>query len=171
MALVLVMAGVLWGIGAFMGTPRRMRWIMIAFLWVGVVVIHLTLPDNATLRLSTGGSPAPWLLLGGFAALVLAYRAVLTRLRARADSPASTQQDTVPTGPFSATELDRYARHIVLRELGGTGQRRLKEAKVLVIGAGGRAFTSVPSGATIPTARKLPSLRGMSASKKLHSAV
>jgi molybdopterin/thiamine biosynthesis adenylyltransferase len=34
-------------------------------------------------------------------------------------------------------EVDRYARHIVLREVGGVGQRRLKEASVLVVGAGG----------------------------------
>lgn len=34
-------------------------------------------------------------------------------------------------------ELERYARHIVLREIGGAGQVRLKAAKVLVIGAGG----------------------------------
>jgi molybdopterin-synthase adenylyltransferase len=34
-------------------------------------------------------------------------------------------------------ELERYARHIVLREVGGTGQARLKAARVLVIGAGG----------------------------------
>ena len=34
-------------------------------------------------------------------------------------------------------ELDRYARHIVLREIGGPGQRRLREASVLVVGAGG----------------------------------
>jgi molybdopterin/thiamine biosynthesis adenylyltransferase len=34
-------------------------------------------------------------------------------------------------------ELDRYARHIVLREIGGAGQVALKAAKVLVIGAGG----------------------------------
>lgn len=33
--------------------------------------------------------------------------------------------------------LDRYARHILLREIGGPGQRRLKDARVLVIGAGG----------------------------------
>jgi adenylyltransferase/sulfurtransferase len=38
---------------------------------------------------------------------------------------------------FSDAELERYARHIVLREIGGPGQRRLKEARVLVIGAGG----------------------------------
>ncbi len=38
---------------------------------------------------------------------------------------------------FAPDELDRYARHIVLREVGGTGQRRLKEARVAVVGAGG----------------------------------
>lgn len=34
-------------------------------------------------------------------------------------------------------ELQRYARHIVLREVGGPGQQALKAASVLVIGAGG----------------------------------
>ncbi len=38
---------------------------------------------------------------------------------------------------FTPEELERYARHIVLREVGGPGQQRLKAAKVLVIGAGG----------------------------------
>ena len=38
---------------------------------------------------------------------------------------------------LSAEELERYARHIVLREVGGPGQAALKEAAVLVIGAGG----------------------------------
>jgi adenylyltransferase/sulfurtransferase len=38
---------------------------------------------------------------------------------------------------LSDEELDRYARHIVLREVGGVGQARLKDAKVLVAGAGG----------------------------------
>ena len=34
-------------------------------------------------------------------------------------------------------ELERYARHLVLREIGGAGQARLKTALVVVIGAGG----------------------------------
>jgi adenylyltransferase/sulfurtransferase len=34
-------------------------------------------------------------------------------------------------------EIERYARHIVLREVGGPGQAALKNARVLVIGAGG----------------------------------
>jgi molybdopterin/thiamine biosynthesis adenylyltransferase len=38
---------------------------------------------------------------------------------------------------LNAKELERYARHIVLREVGGPGQAALKEASVLVIGAGG----------------------------------
>lgn len=38
---------------------------------------------------------------------------------------------------LSPAELERYARHIVLRDVGGPGQQRLKAARVLVIGAGG----------------------------------
>jgi len=38
---------------------------------------------------------------------------------------------------FSDEELDRYARHIVLREVGGVGQGKLAQARVLVVGAGG----------------------------------
>ena len=38
---------------------------------------------------------------------------------------------------LSPEEVERYARHIVLREIGGPGQQRLKTARVLVIGAGG----------------------------------
>src|SRR5690606_27805424 len=34
-------------------------------------------------------------------------------------------------------ELERYARHIVLPEIGGAGQQKLKRARVLVVGAGG----------------------------------
>ena len=38
---------------------------------------------------------------------------------------------------LEAKELERYARHIVLREVGGPGQAKLKAARVLVVGAGG----------------------------------
>lgn len=38
---------------------------------------------------------------------------------------------------FTDEEVDRYARHLVLREIGGAGQQRLKAASVLVVGAGG----------------------------------
>ena len=38
---------------------------------------------------------------------------------------------------LSDEELDRYARHIVLPEIGGAGQHRLKSARVAIVGAGG----------------------------------
>jgi molybdopterin/thiamine biosynthesis adenylyltransferase len=38
---------------------------------------------------------------------------------------------------FSDEEVERYARHLVLREVGGPGQQKLKAARVLLVGAGG----------------------------------
>jgi molybdopterin/thiamine biosynthesis adenylyltransferase len=38
---------------------------------------------------------------------------------------------------FSDEEVERYARHLVLREIGGPGQQRLKAATVAIVGAGG----------------------------------
>jgi len=48
-----------------------------------------------------------------------------------------------PTATLSEAELERYARHIVLREVGGPGQAALKRARVLVIGAGGLGAPAV----------------------------
>ncbi len=38
---------------------------------------------------------------------------------------------------FTDDEIERYARHLVLREVGGPGQQALKAARVLIVGAGG----------------------------------
>jgi adenylyltransferase/sulfurtransferase len=46
---------------------------------------------------------------------------------------------------FSDIELDRYARHIVLREVGGVGQRKLKAASIAIIGAGGIGSAAIPA--------------------------
>lgn len=46
---------------------------------------------------------------------------------------------------LSDEELDRYARHIVLPQVGGVGQNKLKVARVAVIGAGGIGSAVIPS--------------------------
>jgi molybdopterin/thiamine biosynthesis adenylyltransferase len=46
---------------------------------------------------------------------------------------------------LSDDELERYARHIVLPQVGGVGQRKLKAAKVAVIGAGGIGSAVIPA--------------------------
>ncbi|MGY9048787.1 MAG: HesA/MoeB/ThiF family protein [Rhodobacterales bacterium] len=137
MLLVLIMAGALWGIGSLMGAPRQARLYMIGLLFVAVLGLHLVLPDGHPLRMATGESAALWLIFGGFVGLVLLYRAVLGRVRAKATLRETAEAPLVRADRFSEAELERYARHIVLREIGGPGQKALQHGRVLVIGAGG----------------------------------
>ncbi len=138
MGLVLGMAAALWALGWAMKVPWRTRATLVGLLFAATVLANLVLPEGNALRAATGGSARDWLVLGGVAGLVLAYRAGLARLRRRAGpSPAPEAPRPGAVGAFGAAELDRYARHIMLREIGGPGQRRLRDARVLVVGAGG----------------------------------
>ena len=136
MLLVLIIALGFYGLGAFMGIAKMQRWLLIALLFIAVIGVLFIFPENHNLRIALGGAPEPYLLLAGFGGLILLYRSVLTKVRAKANHETSGSEVS-QTGTFSATELERYARHIVLREIGGSGQKKLKNAKVLVIGAGG----------------------------------
>lgn len=134
MIMVGTMAVTLWVIGALMKAPHAARWNMLAILMVAVMVIHVVLPDGHPLRMATGGDARLWAILFGFAVLVWGYRKLLGNLRARVRQIAAP---AAKSDSFSPTELDRYARHIILREVGGPGQKALRDARVLVIGAGG----------------------------------
>jgi len=136
MVLVFGCCALIWGLCRLARVPSRVIWMLIGLVYFAVVSLHLALPDGNALREATGGSAALWLILGGAVILVFAYLKGLKFLRARVKDSAAQIPQTVQ-GPFSETELNRYARHIVLREVGGVGQKRLKDAKVLVIGAGG----------------------------------
>lgn len=136
MVLILGIAAVIWGIGHAMKVRAQARWTMIGMLYIAVLALHVALPDGHPVRLATGESEAFWLIFGGFAALVVVYRFGLRRLRGRAMRKDSSKAPA-QVGAFSETELNRYARHIVLREVGGPGQKALKDARVLVVGAGG----------------------------------
>lgn len=154
---VLLIAGGIWALGWGFGLPRRVRWGLIGILWLAVVLGHLVLPDGHAVRAATGGSAVPWVMLavlGGLAALYA--RAVLwAKRRARPElvrgagaldgaAGAQVRDDAgagaggvTKRGALSEDELRRYARHIMLREIGGPGQMRLARARVLVVGAGG----------------------------------
>lgn len=131
--LVLGLAVGLWALGWVFRVPVRQRLVVLAALWAAALAVTLALPEGAGLRRAVGGSWQGWLVLGGAGALVAAYGAVLRRARARARPvPAKS-----PQGPFSDAEIARYSRHILLHDIGGPGQARLKAARVLVVGAGG----------------------------------
>jgi hypothetical protein len=137
MIMVAAMAAVLWGTGMAMGTPKRARWTMIGLLLALVMIIQIILPDGHPLRDATGGDIRLWALIAAFGGIALGYRKLLQALRSKAETEAVTVEPAKPAASFSDTELDRYARHIMLREIGGPGQKALRDAKVLVIGAGG----------------------------------
>ena len=91
MFLVFFLAGSIWLIGRQVKMPLQARWLLIGLLYVAVLGIHTVLPEGTLLREATGGSVASWLMLGGGVALVLVYREVLQRLRARVAPPPPAQ--------------------------------------------------------------------------------
>lgn len=137
MLLVLGIAVLIFSIGHMKRIPTSKRWGMIAVLLLLVIGAHLILPDGSGLRSVLGGDAAQWALVLGLGVMVWLYRLVLVRVQARADSNSATLEDIKPKPLFSDAELGRYARQIIMRDVGGAGQKALKEAKVLVIGAGG----------------------------------
>jgi molybdopterin/thiamine biosynthesis adenylyltransferase len=68
---------------------------------------------------------------------IIMYVRFLRRMSTKARETLAETPDDVVTKDMSETEMDRYARHIVLREIGGQGQARLRKSRVLVVGAGG----------------------------------
>jgi molybdopterin/thiamine biosynthesis adenylyltransferase len=133
MTLFVIALAAIWGLGTWLRLPLGLRWGLTALVFAAILLTHAVLPADHALPGLFGGSFAGWATLAGAVALVAVYARGLGWLRRRSKLPEAE----APQGPFSAAELDRYARHIVLREVGGPGQKALKEARVLVVGAGG----------------------------------
>jgi molybdopterin/thiamine biosynthesis adenylyltransferase len=123
----------LWSLGRWRGWGAR--WLVLAVgWWVLLMIAHLPMQVENPVARVVGGDFRGWAVFGFLAAVVLGYREVLRAVRRR----KAVEPGPVATpGTFRDAELDRYARHIILREIGGPGQKRLKAAKVLVVGAGG----------------------------------
>src|SRR5215469_7895547 len=66
-----------------------------------------------------------WLHLGSHT--TISWRATVSSL------PALVE----PAAELTLDEVKRYSRHLIIPEIGMTGQKRLKNARVLVVGAGG----------------------------------
>ncbi len=117
-----------------MGGSASAQGAIVALGLVFILMVHLTLPADNPLRMATGGSVWNWLTLIGIGAVIWGYFAGVARLKSRTGGVI----DAVgKTDKMSEAELERYARHIVLREVGGQGQKKLRNARVLVVGAGG----------------------------------
>lgn len=132
MIFVFIALAAIWGLGALFKVPASRSWVLTAIVLAAVLLAHALFPVGHPIPQLFGGSFAGWATTVGLVVVIAGYSRGVKALRART-RPVEVAHD----GPFTDTELDRYARHIVLREIGGPGQRALKDAKVLVIGAGG----------------------------------
>ncbi len=136
MVKLLILALVFYFVSGKYGLSKSIRFVILAMAFFGILASHSVLPEGHPIRMATGESSDPWLIFGGMALLILLYRFGLSKLRMRVDQSEIIQAERSPTMLCEA-ELDRYARHIILREIGGSGQIKLKTARVLVVGAGG----------------------------------
>lgn len=114
----------------YRGWSRRWAYGACALWWAAQLPGYIATVD--------GADPLGWVKFWGAVTvgggLVLLYGEGVRALRRRHVPPPVVAQ---PLGSFSEAELQRYGRHIMLREIGGPGQKRLKAARVLVVGAGG----------------------------------
>ena len=124
-----------WLVARRLGIPTRVLWVMLVVFYLAIVAAHFVLPATSPLIMALGGDVRIWGVIGLFAIMIAGYGRGLSYLRAR--SKTASPMPPSHQGTFSETELDRYARHIVMREIGGVGQKKMKNARVLVIGAGG----------------------------------
>lgn len=122
-----------------------LRVLAVLFLiWLIVLALMLAAPASEFTAFGTLDVRA-WLAGGVILALILGYATVVRNIRAKATAlwgdPQEHGRVPAPVAPVApATDpaaLERYGRHIVLREIGGPGQAKLRAASVLIIGAGG----------------------------------
>tara|TARA_B100001142_G_scaffold209438_1_gene207593 strand:+ start:182 stop:1225 length:1044 start_codon:yes stop_codon:yes gene_type:complete len=134
MLVILLIATIFVGVLAFLGVRKK---IILKILLTSYIFIFLTiffLPENNPVRLTLGVSLNEWIGISFVFLVILGYIVVLKKIKTRniVKYPSNSSKKNM-----SDVEIERYARHLVLKDIGGQGQQRLRNAKVLVVGAGG----------------------------------
>ena len=123
-----------WFLAGYLGVSPNLRATYVGILLAGILSALVLIPETHSFSIRMGGW-APWATISFIFGVVFLFRLFISALRNKSNEIYFA--DVQEADEFSNHELERYSRHIILRELGGLGQRRIKDSKVLIIGAGG----------------------------------
>ena len=131
---LIVVLAVFYGIAIYFKVRRKVILTTLALVYGFVLFLVLVLPETHFVIINIGSSFAELLLLTIIMLLIGAYSFILKKIKKK---NIEKNADIKTGSEMSESEIERYARHIILKEIGGPGQQKMRDAKVLVIGAGG----------------------------------
>ena len=122
------------GIATYFKVSKKLILIILGLSYGFIIFLVLVLPNGNFIKNNIGNSMKEWLILLTIILLVGFYSLFLKRVKKK---NFENNENTLCDDEMSKIEIERYARHIILKEIGGQGQQKLRNSKVLVIGAGG----------------------------------
>ncbi len=134
MLVILLIATTFLGVLAFLGVRKKLILKIFLTAYIFVFLTIFLLPENNPVRLTLGVSLNEWISISFVFLVILGYIVVLKKIKT---SNIVKYSSNSSKKNMSDVEIERYARHLVLKDIGGQGQQRLRNAKVLVVGAGG----------------------------------
>ena len=134
MTLFIFIGGTIFILDRIVKVKRFNNFIIISFIFILLFLVHLVFNSDNILIQLTGGSLNKLIFIGLLYSILALYALILSKIK---NSQRVRSLEKRKGGSFKSEELDRYARHIILKEIGGSGQKKLKNARVLVVGAGG----------------------------------
>ena len=123
-----------WLIAGYLGVSQNLRGASVFITLASILGALFLIPETNSFSIVMGGW-APWATISFLFCITFLFRFFIDVLRNK--SKHVYLSDVKEADEFSNHELERYSRHILLKELGGLGQRRIKDSSVLIIGAGG----------------------------------
>jgi len=131
---VLIFMALFVGVAAYFRIRKKIILITLGSSFIFILFLILILPEGNIIKNYIGSSVMEWLILVTIVFLVGGYGFFL---RAMKKNNLENTFNNLPDNEMSETEIERYARHIILKEIGGQGQQKLRDSKVLIVGAGG----------------------------------
>ncbi len=123
-----------WFIAGYLGVSQTLRGASVFIILASILGVLFLIPETNSFSIILGGW-APWATISLIFCITFLFRLFINSLKNKSND--DYLDEVKDADAFSNHELERYSRHILLKELGGLGQRRIKDSSVLVVGVGG----------------------------------